>query len=220
MVSLKYFLVGFSYRFASGKALSFQRRNDKILVDAALRIWASALVRQIQAEKAALKVYHANLAERAIAAWRSAIHKRRRQTKQSKLVRRLFLERTTWRKWKEGIDAKRREEKLRELEKKRLKAAWKTWTYKARKARNDRRKEDAVKSTINTRIMRRAFDAWMKKVLFIKNREYDVKMDCQEKLTRYAAPCFPTGDIGQMTFSAPPLLSGTPSSAITKKIRV
>ena len=32
----------------------------------------------------------------------------------------------------------------------------------------------------------------MERVLFIKNREYDVKMGCQEKLTRYVTPCFPT----------------------------
>ena len=37
--------------------------------------------------------------------------------------------------------------------------------------------------------MRRAFGTWMVKVLFIKNREYDVKLGYQEKLTRYVAPC-------------------------------
>ena len=173
--------------------LSFQRRNDKILVDAALRIWASALVHQIQADRTAFKFYNANLAKRAIATWRSTVQEKRRLTKQAKLVRRLFLERMTWRKWKEAIDAKRREAKLQELEKKRVKTAWKAWAYKARKARNDRRKEDAVSSTISTRIMRRAFDTWMERVLFIKNRDYDVKMGFQEKLTRYGAPCFPTG---------------------------
>ncbi len=42
------------------------------------------------------------------------------------------------------------------------------------------------------RITRRAFDTWMRKVLFIKNREYDVKLGYQEKLTRHVAPCLPT----------------------------
>jgi hypothetical protein len=181
-----------SDQFTSGKALSFQRRNDKVLVDAALRIWANALVRQIQAEKTASKFYKTSLAERVITIWCSNFQAKRRLTRQAKLVRRLFLERTTWRKWKYAADAKRREEKLQELEKKRLKIAWKIWTYKARKARNDRRKEAAVSSTISTRIMRWAFDTWMERVLFIKNREYDVKMGYQEKLTRYVAPCFPT----------------------------
>jgi Sfi1 spindle body protein len=175
--------------------LSFQHRSDKILVDAALRIWASALVHQIQANKAASKFYNASLAERAIATWRSTFRGQRRLTRQAKLVRRLFLERMTWRKWKAAIDAKRREEKFQGLEKKRLKAAWKIWAYKARKARNDRRKEDAVSSTIRTRVMRRMFDTWMERVLFIKNREYDVKLEYQEKLTRYVVPCLPTGGI-------------------------
>jgi protein SFI1 len=124
--------------------------------------------------------------------WHSNTQEKRRLAKQAKLVRRLFLERTTWRKWKFAIDAKRREENLQKFEKKRLKAAWKIWIYKARKARNDRRKEAAVSCTISTRIMRRAFDTWMQRVLFIKNREYDVKMGYQEKLTRYVTPCFPT----------------------------
>ena len=124
--------------------------------------------------------------------WHSNVQEKRRLTKQAKLVRRLFLERTTWRKWKYAVDAKRREEKLQEFEKRRLKVAWKIWVYKARKARNDRRKEEAVAITISTRIMRRAFGAWMVKVLFIKNREYDVKLGYQEKLTRCAVPCLLT----------------------------
>lgn len=36
--------------------------------------------------------------------------------------------------------------------------------------------------------MRQAFDTWMERVLFIKNREYDVRMEYQERLTRYL-PC-------------------------------
>jgi len=184
---------------ASGKALSFQRRSDKILVDATLRIWASALVRQIRADKTAFKFYNANLAERTLVTWRSTFQEKRRLTRQARRVRRLFLERTTWRKWREAIDAKRREEKLQELEEKRLKAAWKIWSCRVRKARNDRRKENAVSSTIGMRIMRRAFDTWMGRILFIKNREYDVKMEYQEKLTRYIAPCLPTGAIDLMS---------------------
>jgi len=111
----------------------------------------------------------------------------------------------TWHRWKYAIDAKRRVEKLQELEKKRLKAAWKIWSYKVRKARNDRRKEDAVSSTISTRTMRRAFDTWMERVLFIKNREYDVKIGYQEKLARYITPYFPTCAVDLMTFPALPL---------------
>lgn len=194
-----------SDQFASGKSLSFQRRNDKILVDAALRIWASALVRQIRADKTASKFYNAVLAERAIATWRSNFQEKRRLIKQAKFVRRLFLERTTWRKWKEAIDTKRREAKFQELEKKRLKAAWRTWAYRARKARNDRRKEDAVSTTVSTRLIRRGLDTWLERVLFIKNREYDVKMEYQEKLTKYVAACSPTGVIDLMPSPALPL---------------
>ena len=194
-----------SDQFASGKSLNFQRRNDKILVDAALRIWASALVRQIRADKMASKFYNANLAERAIATWHSNTQEKRRLMKQAKLVRRLFLERTIWRKWKEAIDAKRREVKFHELEKKRLKATWRTWAYRARKARNDRRKEDAVSSTVTMRLMRRGLDTWMERVLFIKNREYDVKMEYHEKLTRYVAPCSLLVAIHLMPFPVLPL---------------
>lgn len=194
-----------SDQFASGKALCFQRRNDKILVDAALRIWASGLVHQIRADKTAFKFYNANLAERAIVTWYSNIQAKRRLTKQAKLVRRLFLERTIWRKWKEAINTKRREEKFQELGKNQLKAAWKIWAYRTRKARNDRRKEDAVSATISTRIMRQAFDTWMERVLFIKNREYDVRMEYQERLTRYLVLYSPTGTIDLMSFPALPL---------------
>jgi hypothetical protein len=115
----------------------------------------------------------------------------------------LFLERTTWCRWKEAIGAKRREAKFQELEKKRLKVAWRTWAFRARKARNDRRKEDAVSSTVSTRLMRWGLDTWMEKVLFIKNREYDVKMEYQEKLTRYVAPCSPTSAFDLVLFLAP-----------------
>src|SRR5260370_38551709 len=90
-VSAKRILVHFADQFASGKASSLQCRNDKILVDAALRIWASVLIRQTQANKLAFMFYDAKLAERAITTWRSTIPKKSRLTKQAKLVRQQFL---------------------------------------------------------------------------------------------------------------------------------
>ena len=47
----------------------------------------------------------------------------------------------------------------------------------------------------------------MGKVLFIKNREYDVKLEYQEKLTRHVAPCLPTCSVD---------LDVLPSAALVK----
>ncbi|KAG6832361.1 hypothetical protein H0H92_002629 [Tricholoma furcatifolium] len=166
-------------------AMAFALRANSTLSEAMLRKWHEVYSARQKILSIALKHDAAQTYSKALLKWQTVLRRKAEEVELASVAQIFFATRHAWRAWYDAMNERARTRRLLEFQKRHTAKSFYSWLNRSRRLKQLRLAEETTRNSAKKRLLRNALLSWMRCVVAMKERHWDMAKRSDAALQLY-----------------------------------